>query len=578
MKMKASRSLRLVGGALAAAVVASPFLFRAWIALPDPPALTPEQAAAALAIARAAATDAPLPAPVALPVTAGPVLVSTYGVDGKAAVGVWDGADGTPLAEALAAAGQQAAQAVAARVRVDVGGAPRDTGDWLLHLRVNPGVDGLRVSRGGKTAWASPSRLVEQGWDAAATVRALAAWLPGEGEPDLARFRTSSWVESPRGPLPVLRATTPPPAIDPQSVRAALADGGTYLARQIGKDGRYCYAYRVDTDRCGRDYNLLRHAGSTYSLYQIQTAVPNRDVVRAAERATDWLRRQVRPVEGDPSRNYLIEWKKAKLGAVGLGILALVERERVVRDGKDRALLTRLADFVLSQQHPDGSLESYFDWGPGAEVPPDRSIYYPGEAMLGLVRLYAIDPQPRWLEAAVRAGDHLVFERWRWAGAEVFVPPDAWLLQAVAELDRFAPDPRRRQYAYDIFETMSRTQARAEEGAPPDLDGAPPSGGRDLPSVTSAGSRSEAAGAAWRLAVSTGEPERAAEIRAMALRAAKFQLRHQLRDDNLWWARNPDRARGGMRDRPDVPEVRIDTVQHNLSGLLDVLTMLESAP
>jgi hypothetical protein len=514
----------------------------------------------------------------ALPVTAGPVLVTAYGVDGEAATGVWDGPAGTPLAEALVAAAHGAAQAVPARILIDVGGATRDAHAWLLPLSFNPGVDGLKVTRGDQTVWAAPARLVERAWTAEDAVKALVGGLPGDGDPVLARFRTSSWVESPRGPLPVVRANTPPPAIDARGVRTAIARGGAYLARQVGKDGRFCYAYRVDTDKCDNDYNLLRHAGATYSMFQIQTAVPDREVVRAAERATDWLRRQVRPVEGDPSRSYLIEGKKAKLGAVGLAMLALVERERVVRDGRDRALLARLADFVLGQQNPDGSLESYFDWGQGADVPPDRSIYYPGEAMLGLLRLYAIDPQPRWLEGAVRAGDHLAFERWRWAGAEVYVPPDAWLLQAFAELDRFAPDPRRRAYAYDIFETMSRTQSRADEGAPPDLDGAPPSGGRDLPGVTSAGSRSEAAGAAWRLALATGEPERAAEIRAMALRAARFQLTNQLRAENLWWAPNPDRAEGGIRDRPDRPEVRIDTVQHNLSGLLDVLTMVESAP
>jgi hypothetical protein len=356
-------------------------------------------------------------------------------------------------------------------------------------------------------------------------------------------------------------------------VRAAIARGGAYLARQVQKDGRFCYAYHVDTDRCDPTYSQPRHAGTAYAMFSVQRVAPDPQVVAAAERAMGWLRRQVR--YAGPDRAYLVEGDAAKLGSTALALLAFVERERVVRDGRDRALMTRLADFLISQQRENGDFASYFDWGPKARVPEDRSIYYPGEALLALIRLYGLDPQPRYLESALRAAAYLTAERWRWAGAEVYVPPDAWLVQALAELDALAPDERRRAYAYEIVHVIEMSQLSTDEGAPPDLDGAPLTGGRDLPSTTATGSRSELTGSAWRLALATGEGDPAAAIRALALRAARFQLAMQFRPENEWWAAAPQRADGGLRDRPDQPEVRIDTVQHNLSGLLDVYGMLQ---
>ena len=39
--------------------------------------------------------------------------------------------------------------------------------------------------------------------------------------------------------------------------------------------------------------------------------------------------------------------------------------------------------------------------------------------------------------------------------------------------------------------------------------------------------------------------------------------------------RRPDLALGGFRNTPDEQEIRIDGVQHNLSGLLGLLDLLE---
>jgi AMMECR1 domain-containing protein len=527
-----------------------------------------------------------------------PVFVSVYRPDSRRprppVVGRWEPTENTPTLPATRAvflAASEAADLLAhsrhrdlgrSIVKVDLAGPVQSVwlqSDWYLRLVLDPGRDGLRAERGEQKSWFLPSWGVERGGTLRGAHESLEEVADGRGSAKLSRFRTTSFVEAPGNNRVVHHLYRGNVLLGPPSVanvHAALVEAGRYLARMVDRDGRYCYEYRPEGDRCAPGYNLLRHAGTTYSLFQLHRYAREPAMLGAAERATEWLRRRVRAVHGDASRAFLLEGDKAKLGAVGLTLIALVEREKDVGDGRDRQLMTRLASFVISQQREDGYFQSYFAWKPGIAVPERDSIYYPGEALLGLVRLHGIDPQPRYLHAARLAAEFLVKRRWRWAGVEVYVPPDAWLAQALSELDAVAPADWLRDYAYEIFGITEMSMLRADEGAPLDLAGGPASG-FGFPRVTPAGSRTEGTGEIWRMARRRGERERAGRVRDIAVQSARFQLNQQYRPENSYFLPNPRRARGGFRGSPVHGEVRIDYVQHNVSGLLIVLEMLEEA-
>jgi hypothetical protein len=377
--------------------------------------------------------------------------------------------------------------------------------------------------------------------------------------------------------LPVFRGNVLLSEVTAVGLRRSLADAAHYLARSIGTDGRYCYVYLVREDRCDDDYNLLRHAGTTYCLYQLHGLLRDPEVLAAAERATDYLRAQVRLVDGDPHRAFVLEGDMAKLGAAGLSLLNLVERERVLGDGRDRELVRQLGAFIVSQQRADGYWPSRFAWRPGLAVTDWNSIYYPGEALLALVRLHRLDPDPSYQRAVLRGAEFLVRRRWKWGGVEVFVPPDAWLAQALAELDALAPAAWIRDYALEIVKVTELTTLRGSEGAPPDLAGGPASGFW-FPGVTPAGSRNEATTAVWRMLRRRGERAEAAHLLELALAAARFSLSQQFRPANSYFLPDPARARGGFRGTPTDGAIRIDYVQHNVTGLLGVLGILEETP
>ena len=232
-----------------------------------------------------------------------------------------------------------------------------------------------------------------------------------------------------------------------------------------------------------------------------------------------------------------------------------------------------LAEHIVSQTDERGDMASFYTDGGRYKWSDHRSIYYPGEALLGLVRLYEIDPDPRWQACAVRAADFLVHERWKVLGLELQIPPDAWLIQALEVLYRQVPDKAYADYAFDIGEVLTRYQM-VGEAAPADIRGGRISG--TFPHVISTGSRGEGMAAAARLE-RTERPGETFYLERLTANST-YALRNQYTPPLLIGLRRPELALGGFRNAADDPEIRIDGVQHNLSGLLGLLELLEEAP
>lgn len=240
----------------------------------------------------------------------------------------------------------------------------------------------------------------------------------------------------------------PPP--DAARVERAVGLAVEYLLTNAQANGEFTYR-RSLTRRYRYKYNVLRHAGAVYALAQARAAARERpgafpfDEEKARltiNRACDFLRRCLHPVQ--TNSDMLAVWSAeekmdirafkgsplvAKLGASGLGILALFAEEAPKENAVTAA--RRIGVFILSMQRPDGSFVSRTIAGKTDEDDFD-SLYYPGEAMLGLLALYERDPDPRWLVAAVKAMRCLADAR----KAKNQYPPDHWALLASTALWR----------------------------------------------------------------------------------------------------------------------------------------------
>lgn len=334
--------------------------------------------------------------------------------------------------------------------------------------------------------------------------------------------------------------------------------GGDYLIRMQKSDGSFQYRYDAEQDEFLHDtYNILRHTGTVYALFQLYEATRDARFLNAANKAILFLKTRFRPAHVKNAIYTLDFDGKAKLGANGLALLALTKQLELDNKSVNRTDAIRLANMILAQQHKDGSFQSYHPVR-GDEPEGNVSLYYPGEAILGLVALYRVENDKRLLEAAERGAKYLIESQRRMES----LPPDAWLMQALESLNKIKPQKRYIDHAIAIAETMISYQYD-EEDLPEYAGGFSPG----VPRSTPAASRSEGILAAYRMAKMTND-SRAGKLADALKLSARFQLSQQFTGDEKSTIPNPQRAAGGFRESLEVMRVRIDYVQHNISALL----------
>lgn len=531
-----------------------------------------------------------------------PRLAADGGPGRRVMLAYWPG--GRPAADEVVTTGKgatvadsvvQAAEAMAAKVpdasagrlELDVPtslGPPKDEDE---DTPTSVGTEGVLATRkDGKMGFVLPGEIVaralfHQGKKTGletARIATLVAARAGVGEDEVAsmrlyRFRADVHVESPAhdAALPVFRGmVVPPPKATPELLLRAVRAGADYLARVVGPNGRYDYLYFPLEDRDDSGYGWLRHSGATYALLEAYGQFGTPSYRAAAERALELLKSRVR---NDPASRgaYVIDGtdeEQQKSGGAGLALVAFAEHAAVTGDRSNLETMRSLARFIVKQQQDDGHFRNNADVERETGEKLKREvIYYQGEATLGLLRLYAIDPQQQYVDAARRSADWVIHVRDAYA-SEDNQEHDHWICYALNELYRVAPDPAYIEHAHKIARAIVRRQ-KGSDAAEPDLVGTYWFGG-EMSNVAS--TRVEAFDSNVVLTRFAGKPDD--WLLQAASKTATWMLGQQFDAADDYWLKNPPKAEGGVRESLLVSDVRIDTVQHAMSAWLHLARIL----
>jgi hypothetical protein len=363
-----------------------------------------------------------------------------------------------------------------------------------------------------------------------------------------------------------------PKTMSPQDLVVAVGGGAAYLARNLDEHGRFAYRYDPANDEVERGYDLLRHAGAVYAMMEAygELGVPEwRD---KAKLALGNLKSQVRQTPDGATFDQGRQLEQQKVGANGLGLLAFTEYARLTKDMTELPLMQSLARLIVHQQYPDGHYRANADVQREDEGAKDRELrrevfYYPGEATLGLVRLYSIDPNPEWLAAAKKGADYLVNVRDADADLDHQIH-DHWLSYALHDLYALTKDPAYAAHAIKIAEAIAHAEKTAATAPSPDYVGSFYDDGETTPTST----RLEAVASTLELTRKMGQDE--TKLRALAMELACFVRGEQIDPDAAFFAKNPARAVGGVEQSVTRMDVRIDYVQHAMSGWLRLARLL----
>jgi hypothetical protein len=366
---------------------------------------------------------------------------------------------------------------------------------------------------------------------------------------------------------------------DQQLIQETSASAAHYLANQITPSGRFIYKINTnpETRVSSTDYNMLRHAGSIYALATYARVKPEENVLEATRLATQYLvEESIGPLPD--TTGILAVWStpelhgdekklvQAKLGGAGLGLVALTTAAEVLEQPVPDSLLRQLGHFVLYMQEPDGRFVSKYIPKKGGKRDKFVSLYYPGEAVLGLLKLYRADPQEKWLKAAEKGLDYLAGIR----KEDSIVPPDHWALIATAELSAIKKEKgstlseAHRFHAHQIINYMLG-----------ELEVSPVWGcfsgdGRTTPTAT----RMEGLVASLKWLEQGELREKVVEA---TQKGTSFLIHAQVKEGKYAGGiPRATQAKQGIASDPEVAnfnrkktEVRIDYVQHALSAFLD---------
>lgn len=227
------------------------------------------------------------------------------------------------------------------------------------------------------------------------------------------------------------------PALTHQAVLEIVRDGASFLGRQVQDDGCFVYGYFPCFDRRIPTYNTLRHASSTYAMAEAWELTRDPALKAAIERSLDHLATElIRGYTLPDGREaaYLVDvGDEIKLGGNAVCLLAFVKYCEVMATGRWLPLLEKLAVGIAAMQDPaTGRFDHVLHAGDLSVKQASRIIYYDGEAAFGLMRLYGLTRDARWLEVVERAFDHFI-ARQHWQAH------DHWLSYCVNELTRWRP-------------------------------------------------------------------------------------------------------------------------------------------
>lgn len=229
--------------------------------------------------------------------------------------------------------------------------------------------------------------------------------------------------------------------LDSSYLSRTIELAGDYLIRSLKENGRFIYKVNLDTGiAVNEKYNTLRHAGAIYALCMYYEHSKDPAALEAAVKAAGFIRDSLLyPIDGNP--HLMGIWSLGrinndkdpplvKLGGNGLGLVALAYLEKIKPGTTDTSVLNKIGNMILFMQKKNGGF--YSKYFPGKRGLDDSwtSLYYPGEAALGLLMLYEIDGNKKWLNGAARALRYLAKLR----KGETFVEADHWALLATEKL------------------------------------------------------------------------------------------------------------------------------------------------
>lgn len=218
-----------------------------------------------------------------------------------------------------------------------------------------------------------------------------------------------------------------------------LIEKSTYfLVNQVQLTGKFNYGYFSAFAKQIGTYNILRHSSSLYSMAEGYGVIQDKKIIQAVEKGIDYLIREAVVYKDREDIAFVVDHaneKEIKLGSNATAILAMTKYMEVTNSKKYIDIAQALARGILQMRTPSGGFIHVLTY-PSFEIKDlYRIIYYEGEAIFSLLRLYAIDKKQLWLQEVKKSFDYFIAN-------DYWKHHDHWLSYAANELTMYEPEDK----------------------------------------------------------------------------------------------------------------------------------------
>lgn len=220
----------------------------------------------------------------------------------------------------------------------------------------------------------------------------------------------------------------------PKEITNLIHQSAQFLTDEVLEDGKFKYGYFPCYGKPIQTYNILRHCSTLYAMSEAYEFTKDEKLLQAIERGINYFIDHATVYNDD--RAYVVDYandNEIKLGSIAHAILALTKYMQATGSREYIDLARQLGHTIIWMQQENGGFVHVWNLTDFTIKEAFRTVYYDGEAVFALLRLYELDPQDIWLEKSVFAFDFLIEnDYWKYH--------DHWLSYAVNEIVTYKPE------------------------------------------------------------------------------------------------------------------------------------------
>lgn len=232
--------------------------------------------------------------------------------------------------------------------------------------------------------------------------------------------------------------------LNKSNLKDIIDHSANLLMSMNSQTGRFIYGIRTNNGAEINNYNILRHAGSTWSLILYYKQNPSKELKEIIDRSINYLLDNYITDYNDHI-SFVVEKKsdEIKLGGNALTLLMLSDYCEVFNDKKYNQIAKKIADGIIYMQQENGSFYHILDTK-GNKKEKYRTIYYDGEAVFSLLKFYKISNNKLYYNKAKKSIDMFLennYEQYR----------DHWISYSMNEFIRYNSDEKYIEFALNNY-------------------------------------------------------------------------------------------------------------------------------